>query len=119
MRIGETEKRVLVLLNFTTEEIAEKLFISAKTVKTHLANLYKKFNAKNRVDLLLKALAMRVIEYNQGFLYVPTQDKKEINVMSGEKQKKYFRDVIIKPYVTEVMARLKKEEKKYANTEKN
>ncbi len=35
-------------------QVAQKLFISKNTLKTHLRKLYKKFNVKNRAGLLVK-----------------------------------------------------------------
>jgi NarL family two-component system response regulator LiaR len=37
----------------TNEEIADKLFISPKTVKTHLRNTFQKAEIKNRVEAAL------------------------------------------------------------------
>lgn len=34
-------------------EIAESLFISEKTVKTHVSNIIRKMNVKNRIDVML------------------------------------------------------------------
>jgi DNA-binding CsgD family transcriptional regulator len=34
----------------TNEEIADKLFLSSKTVKTHLRNIFAKAGIKNRVE---------------------------------------------------------------------
>ncbi len=35
----------------TNAEIAEQLFISAGTVMTHVANIQRKFGARNRVEI--------------------------------------------------------------------
>jgi DNA-binding CsgD family transcriptional regulator len=37
----------------TNEEIADKLFLSAKTVKTHLRNIFAKAEIRNRVEAAL------------------------------------------------------------------
>jgi DNA-binding NarL/FixJ family response regulator len=37
----------------TNEEIAQKLFLSAKTVKTHTRNIFAKANIRNRVEAAL------------------------------------------------------------------
>jgi DNA-binding NarL/FixJ family response regulator len=46
------ELEVLVPLHegLTTEEIAQRLCISVSTVKTHLGGIYRKLNARNRVE---------------------------------------------------------------------
>jgi DNA-binding NarL/FixJ family response regulator len=43
----------LISHSMTNEEIAEKLFISSKTVKTHLRNIFVKAEIKNRVEAAL------------------------------------------------------------------
>ena len=48
----EGEIAQLVLLGKTNAEIAAALFISLKTVKCHLYNLYLKLGVKNRVELV-------------------------------------------------------------------
>ena len=52
------EKDVLTLIaqEYTTQEIADKLFISANTVETHRKNLLSKLNAKNIAGLVKFAL---------------------------------------------------------------
>jgi DNA-binding CsgD family transcriptional regulator len=42
----------LILEGRTNQEIGEKLFISLSTVKTHVSNVYQKFNVKNRVEFI-------------------------------------------------------------------
>ena len=50
------ENEVLLLLakGMNRDEIATKLFISPETVKMHIKNIYRKINAKNKVDALIK-----------------------------------------------------------------
>jgi DNA-binding CsgD family transcriptional regulator len=43
----------LVSETMTNEEIARKLFLSAKTVKTHLRNIFHKTKIHNRVEAAL------------------------------------------------------------------
>jgi NarL family two-component system response regulator LiaR len=43
----------LISHSMTNEEIADKLFISSKTVKTHLRNIFMKAEIRNRVEAAL------------------------------------------------------------------
>jgi len=38
----------------TNKEIAQSLFVSVNTVKTHLKNIYAKFEVKNRIQAIKK-----------------------------------------------------------------
>ncbi len=55
---SERELEVLTLLAFghTNQEVAEKLFISVKTVETHKARLVEKMGFRTRADLVRYAL---------------------------------------------------------------
>ena len=44
----------LVAKGSTNKEIADELFISEETVKKHLQNIFKKLNAKNKIQALFK-----------------------------------------------------------------
>jgi DNA-binding NarL/FixJ family response regulator len=61
--LTETELRVLQLVaaGQTTVEIAEELFVAEKTVKNHLANIYRKLGVKNRSHAVSEG-------YRQGLL---------------------------------------------------
>jgi DNA-binding NarL/FixJ family response regulator len=54
MKISQREMEVLELIckGFTNAEIANKLFLSDRTVEKHLANLRKKTNTKNTAQLV-------------------------------------------------------------------
>lgn len=49
----EEEVLLAVARGWTNNEIAEKMHISISTVKTHIANLMSKLNARNRVEIAM------------------------------------------------------------------
>jgi DNA-binding NarL/FixJ family response regulator len=49
----EFEVIALISESMTNEEIAQKLFLSAKTVKTHIRNIFEKTGVRNRVEAVL------------------------------------------------------------------
>ena len=51
----QTEILALIAVGATNEEIAERLFISPHTVKTHLYKIFKKINVPNRIQAALWA----------------------------------------------------------------
>ncbi|MBE7703582.1 MAG: response regulator transcription factor [Cyanobacteria bacterium SIG28] len=62
--LTEREKNILYLLveGFTNKEIAEKLFISVHTVKAHLEAIYEKLGVNNRVQTVIKAVKLGLVE---------------------------------------------------------
>ncbi|MCQ2536929.1 MAG: LuxR C-terminal-related transcriptional regulator [Lachnospiraceae bacterium] len=59
----ETEILSLMVERYTNGEIAEKLDVSINTVKYHSKNIYKKLEAKNRVDAVKKAMKELYIKF--------------------------------------------------------
>lgn len=57
----ETEVLELIAEGYTTKEIAQKLFISTRTVETHRANMIKKLEVKNSAELIKKAAKLKLI----------------------------------------------------------
>ena len=53
----ETEVLTLLLTGLTSSRIADKLFISQRTVETHIYNIYDKCGVRNRAELLAKISA--------------------------------------------------------------
>jgi two-component system response regulator DegU len=49
----EMEVMELISRSMTNEEIADKLFLSPKTVKTHIRNIFEKAGIRNRVEAAL------------------------------------------------------------------
>ncbi len=60
--IREMEVLQQICLGLNNDEIAEKLFISPKTVKSHRSNLLEKTNCKNSPALILYAIKNKIIE---------------------------------------------------------
>jgi len=60
--LSEREKEILktMVLGLKNREIADKLFISENTVKTHISNIFKKFGVNNRAQAILYAMENKV-----------------------------------------------------------
>ncbi len=56
--LSQREQEILSYLakGFRYKEIAEKLFISVETVRTHLRNIYEKLHVRSRTEAVLKYL---------------------------------------------------------------
>jgi DNA-binding CsgD family transcriptional regulator len=62
--ISKRELEVLELLatGNSNQEIADKLFVSLNTVKTHTSNLFMKLNVKRRTQAIQKARELMLVE---------------------------------------------------------
>jgi len=60
----EVEILELICKEYTTSEIAGKLFISTRTVETHRKNLLEKLGVKNTVGLVVKAISQNIYHLN-------------------------------------------------------
>lgn len=58
------EKEVLAQLTkgLSNKEIGERLFISDKTVKTHVSNILRKMDVKDRTQAAIKAIEHKIID---------------------------------------------------------
>jgi DNA-binding NarL/FixJ family response regulator len=67
VNITPREKEIISLIakEFTTQEIAEKLFISVRTVETHRKNIISKTKTKSVVGLIKYAVKHGVISYDK------------------------------------------------------
>jgi NarL family two-component system response regulator LiaR len=61
--ISKREHEVLELISqgLSNQEIADKLFVSVNTIKTHLANLFMKLEVKRRTQAVQKGKEMMLI----------------------------------------------------------
>ncbi|MCB0961848.1 MAG: response regulator transcription factor [Acidimicrobiales bacterium] len=57
----EVEVLQLIADGCSTPEVAERLFISQKTVKNHLASIYHKLDARDRTQAVLQAVRMGIV----------------------------------------------------------
>ena len=62
--VTKREEEVLQLIadGCSTPEVADKLFISQKTVKNHLASIYQKLDARDRTQAVLQAVRMGIVQ---------------------------------------------------------
>ncbi len=61
--VSKREEEVLQLIadGCSSAEVAERLFISQKTVKNHLASIYHKLDARDRTQAVLRAVRMGIV----------------------------------------------------------
>ena len=61
--ISKREYEVLIEISkgFSNKEIAEKLFVTESTIKTHVSNIFMKLNAKRRTQAIKKAKELQII----------------------------------------------------------
>lgn len=61
--ISKREYEILVEISggLSNREIAERLFVSESTIKTHISNLYVKLDARRRTQAIQKAKEMNII----------------------------------------------------------
>ena len=71
----EAEVAELVSKGLSNKEVANQLFVTEKTVKFHLTNIYKKMNVKSRAQLIVWCLP------HLGF--VETEQRAEIPVQAA------------------------------------
>jgi two-component system, NarL family, response regulator LiaR len=57
----EFEVLELIALGLSNQEIAERLFVSLNTVKTHSSNLFVKLDVKRRTQAIQKAKELKLI----------------------------------------------------------
>jgi DNA-binding NarL/FixJ family response regulator len=64
--ISQREVEVLQMFadGCSTVEVGQRLYISAKTVKNHLASIYEKLDARDRTQAVLTAVRMGIIRLN-------------------------------------------------------
>lgn len=62
--LSHREMEVLELMSqgLTNQQIADKLFLSIHTIKTHGSNLFVKLDVKNRTQALIKAKELEILE---------------------------------------------------------
>ncbi|WP_342526779.1 response regulator transcription factor [Chryseomicrobium sp. FSL W7-1435] len=63
--LTERERDVLICLveGLTNKEIGERLFVSEKTVKIHVSNIFKKLNVKSRSQVVIHAMQNGLVPF--------------------------------------------------------
>ena len=79
----ESEVAELVTKGLSNKEVANQLFVTEKTVKFHLTNIYKKMNVKSRAQLIVWCLPhMGFVEKNEA----PTAEVAGPQIIGGAAQ---------------------------------
>ena len=63
--LTKREKEIFTLLiqSYTTKDIAEKLYISEKTVSNHISNVIQKLGLESRIQAVLELMKMKEIDF--------------------------------------------------------
>lgn len=63
--LTKREKQIFTLLiqSYTTKDIAEKLYISEKTVRNHISNVIQKLGVESRIQAVLVLMKMKEIDF--------------------------------------------------------
>lgn len=64
LKLSDREYEILQLLakGYSNAEIAQRIFLSLSTIKTHISNLYFKMDVKSRTQAITKARLLKIIE---------------------------------------------------------
>ena len=62
--IREKEIFDLLITNYTTKDISDKLGISEKTVRNHISNVMQKLGVKSRSQAIIELLKLNIIKLN-------------------------------------------------------
>ena len=62
----ELEVLELIAEGLSNQEIADALFVSLNTTKTHIANIYSKLNVKRRTQAIQKAHDLAIVHRQKG-----------------------------------------------------
>jgi LuxR family transcriptional regulator, positive regulator of biofilm formation len=81
----EAEVAELVSKGLSNKEVANQLFVTEKTVKFHLTNIYKKMNVKSRAQLIVWCLP------HLGF--VESEARVEANAAQAATQSSYTQTI--------------------------
>ncbi len=58
----EQEIFSLLINNYSTKEIAKKLYISEKTVRNHISNVMQKLGVKNRCNAVIELIKLNALK---------------------------------------------------------
>lgn len=65
MKISKREREVLGLICLTNPQIARRLNISIRTVKTYIRHLFEKLGCESRTEVAIKAIKEGIIQVQE------------------------------------------------------
>ena len=65
MKISKREREVLELICLTNPQIARRLNISIRTVKTYVRHLFEKLGCETRTEATIKAIKEEIIQVQE------------------------------------------------------
>lgn len=76
LSMRETEVAMMVVKGLSNKQVADQLFVTEKTIKFHLTNIYKKMNVKSRAQLIVWCMTQeRPVEPPTPVSPAPSEDK--------------------------------------------